>query len=104
MSTSPILYTDPMAVGTTTFSLTRQQRPLSRTLGACCNALSGALGLIPADRRPALRGYWVPIVCRFCHVSYATRPMRWAALVCYCIFSGRTTLAAVDAVSRSLYE
>jgi hypothetical protein len=36
-----------------------------------------------------------PIFGRFSHVSYATRPMRGAALVCYCISSARTTLAAV---------
>jgi hypothetical protein len=43
-----------------------------------------------------------PIFRRFWHVAYATRPMRGAALVCYCTSSERTTLAAMDAVNRSL--
>jgi hypothetical protein len=32
---------------------------------------------------------------------YAAWPMRGAVLVCYCIFTEWTTLAAVDAVKRS---
>jgi hypothetical protein len=69
---------------------------------ACCNALSGALDLILADGCSALRGHRFPLFCRSRHVSYASRRMRGAALLCYCISSERTTLAAVDAVNRSL--